>query len=242
MATKRIPRLTDSRLVKAFFGERAKPYHYSVSHDDFDEYDNEAPGEYWGVEVPDDLAEKWNKGLAACRTAGVHPRSEEGLELRYEAMHGTQKIPAMLAEVAHEREIRLQAESHAKDARERVLVERAGWEQGIRLVLSHTSTTVNQRLAPRLAEIGVTDPVFPAVGALPKLGDTGSDYQHKFSYYRLPNGDVLRACPGIGVELYTQDRALARAYVDITEQCHGDDESDYFRRHASEVRRYLVDD
>jgi len=105
---KRIPKLTDHRIISTFFGAAAKPYNYEVTYDEFDEYDNEGPGHYIGVEVPDDLADRWDSGIIACREAGLRASSREGYALRWRLWTGDDnaQLPAALIERLDEREAR----------------------------------------------------------------------------------------------------------------------------------------
>jgi hypothetical protein len=104
--TRRIPNLTDGRMIRAFFGDRAAIYDYEVTHDQFDEDDNEGPGVYVGVTVPASLADRWDAGIRAARQAGHKDmRSREALLLRYQAMHGEEAVfPEELEQFLAERE------------------------------------------------------------------------------------------------------------------------------------------
>lgn len=119
----RIPRLTAQRVIDAFFGRDAKPYAYTVTQDDFDEYDNEAAGEYFGVEVPAEMARRWDAGIDACRTGGIEPGSADGWRLRLSVMY-PDGIPAGAAEsveayrAERERKAAEAAEARARPQRE----------------------------------------------------------------------------------------------------------------------------
>lgn len=116
--TRDIPRLTDARIIRGFFGDRAVEYDYEVTDRDWDEYDNEAPGHYYGVTVPVLLAERWDAGVIACKNAGVETRSREGLLIRYRLMVANEsaELPAELAELASAKEAEAVAKQAAKDA------------------------------------------------------------------------------------------------------------------------------
>ena len=116
---RQIRNVTDARIIRAFFGDRAVAYDYTVTHADFDEYDNEGPGRYCGVSVPASLADKWDAGISAAKAAGVESRSRAGLTLRWAAMAGEgQPLPAALEEVAAEREAKDSAAAAKKAEQE----------------------------------------------------------------------------------------------------------------------------
>lgn len=119
--TRKIPRLVDEQIIRGFFGDQAKSYDYEVTQDDFDEYDNEAPGTYYGVAVPATLADRWDAGIEACQNANVKTRSREGLLMRYRIMveDDTADLPSELLTYLEAREVAEATEQRKKDAAER---------------------------------------------------------------------------------------------------------------------------
>ena len=87
MILAKITRLKSPELIAAFFGTTAKPYDYTVTEEDWAEYDSEAPGRYYGVEVPPDMAAKWDAGILACRQSGVPTKGAAGLVIRLAHMY-----------------------------------------------------------------------------------------------------------------------------------------------------------
>lgn len=78
--------LTTPEIIEAFF-PHARDYSYTVTQDDFDEYDNEAPGDYAGVEVNRDEGRRWDAGLVACEFSGIRNKTREGYTLRLAIMY-----------------------------------------------------------------------------------------------------------------------------------------------------------
>ncbi|MGI9296546.1 MAG: hypothetical protein ACR2QC_01445 [Gammaproteobacteria bacterium] len=79
----RLPNVT-SLEASAFCG-RHGAYNYSVTIEEFDEYDNHGPGHFVGVIVTTKQAELYADGLAACKQDNVDPLSLDGLALRLDA-------------------------------------------------------------------------------------------------------------------------------------------------------------
>ena len=93
--TRRI-KITDPVLVRHLV-PGGTSYDYVVTDRDFDEYDNEAPGTYRGIEVPADVADRWDRGLKECARLEIQPRSAEGIGMRYRVTHGEgARIPGQL--------------------------------------------------------------------------------------------------------------------------------------------------
>lgn len=112
----RIP-VTEAAIIRALL-HGAKSYNYTVTEDDFDDHDNEAPGHYVGVTVEDEIGAKWNEGIDACQAAGIATRSREGLELRYEIMHGNRDLPTFLRDWLDDQEGQARAKEAAAAERE----------------------------------------------------------------------------------------------------------------------------
>lgn len=114
--TRTIPRITDQRIIRGFFGERAVAYDYEVTQDEFDEYDNQAPGRYYGITVPASLADRWDAGIKACKAASAETRSREGLVIRYRIMaqDDAAELPTELAKYLAEKEAAEAAKLAAK--------------------------------------------------------------------------------------------------------------------------------
>jgi hypothetical protein len=83
----------------------AAQYHeHTVTGDDFDNdrSGGNGPGDYYGYTVDDDVAARWDAGLAACRDAEVAPRSHAGLLMRWRTMFGDDTpMPPELAQHAN---------------------------------------------------------------------------------------------------------------------------------------------
>jgi len=126
--TRRIPGVTDERIIRGFFGRRARPYDYTVTAEDFDRDDNEGPGHYVGITVPASLADRWDAGIIACRRRKVGSRSPEGLLIRYRIMAAddTADLPPALAAylAAKEAAAEKQAAAKRKAAAEKQEVDR----------------------------------------------------------------------------------------------------------------------
>jgi len=196
----RIPRLVDQRIIEAFFGGAAQPYGYTVTVEDFDEFDNEGPGEYYGVEVPAELAAKWDAGLAQCKAAGVQARSREGLAIRHGAMHGTRVLPLPLEEYLSEQDAKAGA------AAEQVAAKQA-------LIDSHAAVVAG------FASIGpdkYSGQFWGASGDLPCLWEgylpfsatETSDLGSRRTIYQLPNGDLMETINGQSWTRWTKNAAL----------------------------------
>lgn len=105
MKTSRI-NLTKPEIIKAFFGTPIREYDYTVTQDDFDEYDNEAPGHYVGIEVPEAAGQLWDAGIEACKAKALGTQTREGYTLRLTIMypagvpdHANQAVDAYLARI-----------------------------------------------------------------------------------------------------------------------------------------------
>lgn len=122
----RIPDVTDERIIRAFFGDRAIAYYYEVTHADFDRDDNQGPGHYCGIDVPVSLARRWDAGVAAAKAAGHKVmRSREALLIRYRIMVGDDaaELHPDLEALLADREAKAAAEQAAKDAAAKKLAE-----------------------------------------------------------------------------------------------------------------------
>lgn len=82
----RIMHVTDARLIRVFFGDRAVPYDHTHMRDENGEYSRELHEHYYGILVPVALADLWYSGIKDCEDAGVDPDSRKGLTYRYYVM------------------------------------------------------------------------------------------------------------------------------------------------------------
>jgi hypothetical protein len=198
--------LTNDAIIRAFFGRAAKHYHYVVTQDDFDEYDNEAPGEYAGVEVPAALGQKWDAGLNECKAAGIVAGSREGWAIRYRAMHGDKPMHADLVRWLDERDAK-QAEKAAATARLTAEVQ-AVRVQAAALIAGGTHIQADEYSGqfwchgPReTLPLLLTNPYYDAQtpiemgDRLPPIPGNEPGYRGWSELRRLPNGDIMVISP-----------------------------------------------
>ncbi len=183
----RIRKLTDTAMIEAFFGAAARSYDYTVTRDDFDEYDMEGSGEYFGVNVPAELGTKWDAGLAACKAKGMETRSRDGLAVRLEIMHGSAEIPAALEKSLAEKEkvaaVKAAAEQAEKDRAAAYAAHTVGYECVDADAYSGEYWTLDKRATLELiAEYAPTEQ--------PKYG------RRYCTLHRLPNGDLMEIIDG----------------------------------------------
>lgn len=153
-STREIRHLTDARMIRAFFGDRAVPYNYRVTQDQFDEEDNQGPGHYYGVTVPASLCDRWDAGILACKERKIEARSREGLTLRYRIMSQDEAaaLPKDLEELLAEKESKEAAEKAAKEEREKKAAETKAAIDSLLdgLVQSSVGPTKPATAAPRI--------------------------------------------------------------------------------------------
>lgn len=104
----RIPSHLEQVIIDELLGGGVR-HHYVVTQDEWDEYDNEAPGEYDSVYVPEAAAALWDAGLAAARKAGFSRKTlqcTEALLIRYRIMVNdpTATLPPGLAALGAQRD------------------------------------------------------------------------------------------------------------------------------------------
>lgn len=214
MSTTRIPNVSNKEFIKAFFGSNVKYYQYTVTDDDFDEYDNDAPGEYYGFKVPAKLGPLWDEGIQECKSLGIHPLSGEGLLIRLRKFHPeATELPEAVAEVAQEYEEKeLKKETEAKNKSDHAEFIKYLTLNCYKISLSHGRVGVNQRLEGELFERGVTHACFPDTALLEKIIDRQG---YGGTFYRLPSGDLLLSWPGFSVVLYTRDIEFYKRYCQL---------------------------
>lgn len=223
--TRTIPGLADPRIVGAFFGDRAEPYDYEVVDalagcEVVDSRivlgdDMEPPGHYYGVEVPAELARKWDEGIDACKKAGVQTRSREGLVIRYRIMCGGDTLPPELEEIAVKwdegvrRRDDLIAQNRAVVASYRAVLE--GYTSvGADEYSGQFWTVEKRKQLPR-----VWDSLYPP------REDSAPGSGNSVQIYRLPNGDLM-SCSSESWTRHTKyeatvadrrDRAQIKGYI-----------------------------
>jgi hypothetical protein len=194
-----IPKLSDPAIITAFFGKDARNYDYTVTHDDFDEYDMEGPGEYFGVNVPAELGKKWDAGIQACKAAGVETRGREGLAIRLEIMHGTREIPSALEKSLADKEQAAAEKAAAEQAEKDRAAHYAAHKEGFVSVgadqYSGEYWTLDKRAT--LEKVASFEPA-----KQPQYS------RESWTLYRLPNGDLMEIIHGQSWTRWSKNTAL----------------------------------
>lgn len=189
MAKSRIPNVTDARIISTLL-PGAKTYNFTVTTDEFDEFDNAGPGHYVGVEVDQEVAEKWNEGLRLCKDRGLNPRSWDGLLLRYNISRrqGRERsyLPKPLQKLAREYE---ETQREKEERQERIRAFDAHKEGFVAVGPDEYSSGPHHRLNP-----------------IAKLSREDSEYPYDRALYPLPNGDMVEVIGnGLSWTRWTKD-------------------------------------
>jgi len=203
---KSIP-VTDGVIIAAFFGAAAEPYHFEVSEQDFDEFDNHGPGAYSGVEVPAPLAEKWWRGFVECKDFGFLASSRAGLLKRLSIMREKE-----VTSLPDELEARVAAEEVAETERATRRARRKELEGGYHIPLSHSTVAINTRFSAEMRRLGITDAVHPKTGGLPVL-EAFPGAEGDVTFYLLQDGKSRLIIGRHHVALWTENPVTMNCWI-----------------------------
>jgi hypothetical protein len=182
-------------------GVHVEPYDLVVTQDDFDEEDNWAPGHYAGVWVDPDTGARWDAALVACKAAGHHSRSPEGIAVRYRTMFAAEPPAELLAwaKAQQDEKAEREREQAAKAARE--AAELAAFEA---ILEGFTNIGADDYSAQwwsqnKLAELPLLGEWVDPIPGLP------TPFKRA---YQLPNGDIMLVTNGVSWSRLTKDQAL----------------------------------
>lgn len=182
-------------------GVHVEEFDYVVTQDDFDEDDNQAPGHYAGVAVDADTASKWDRGLAACKAAGLHSRSPEGVALRYSIMHGAEAPDELIEWARRAQASRAEAEQAAAEQKTLEAAELVAFEG---LVAGYQSVGPDDYSGRWW---GKEDAELELLGEW-REPDRGQLRRQQRKAYRLPDGDIMVVFGRESWCRYTKDAEL----------------------------------
>ena len=173
-----------------------RAYSFAVTHEEFDEFDQVAPGTYEGVSVKAAEARAYTDGLALCWEREIAPMSRPGLALRL-TVSGRNTSDAYQALV-----------DRALAEEGRISRRKARFAEYQRVIEGFTNVGADEYSGKFWGRDAPTCPILWS-GKVPEVSQATEKTDHHREIKQLPNGDLVVVMNGVSWTRLTKDPSVA---------------------------------